>query len=81
MILNFPEKQEIKLKTAPLDEVICQVKFSPILSIAKELPTDFQEAIRNRFPGFEIQQGVVSQFSNNGIGEKPYMPLLRFIIS
>ena len=71
MILNFVNKPEIKLKKSPLDEVICQVKFSPILSIAKELPTDFQGIIRDRFPGFDIQQGVIFQFPSTGATDKP----------
>jgi uncharacterized protein (TIGR04255 family) len=73
MVLNFPKMQEIKLNKPPLDEVICQVRFLPILSIARELPTDFQESIRDRFPGFEVQQGVLLQFPTTGVNEKPIM--------
>jgi uncharacterized protein (TIGR04255 family) len=73
MVLNFPKTQEIKLNKPPLDEVICQVRFLPILSIARELPTDFQESIRDRFPGFEVQQGVLLQFPTTGVNEKQIM--------
>ncbi len=73
MPLHFPEKKEVPLNKAPLAEVICQVKFSPILSIAKGLPSDFQEAVRGRFPGLEVEQGVVFQFPASGISEKPLM--------
>ena len=62
MPLNFVKKEEIPLRKAPLHEVICQIKFSPILRIAKELPIDFQEAVRNRFPELQIEQGVLLQF-------------------
>jgi uncharacterized protein (TIGR04255 family) len=69
MALNFPQKQEVKLNKAPLDEVVCQVKFPPILRISKELPIDFQEVIRPRFPGLEIEQ-ILFQFSQVGALEK-----------
>ena len=73
MVINFPKTQEIKLKHPPLDEVICQVKFSPILSITSDSPTDFQESIRNRFPGLEVQHGVLFKFPAIGANEKPFM--------
>lgn len=70
-MLNFPNPQEVPLIKVPLSEVICQVKFSPILNIAKELPTDFQEAVRIRFPGFEVEQGVMFRIPASGAIEKP----------
>ncbi len=71
MSLNFPSVEEIRLRRPPLSEVICQVKFAPILSIAKELPTDFQEAVRTRFPGFIAEQGVVFQLPASGGVDRP----------
>jgi len=71
MSLNFPKKSEIRLGKAPLDEVVCQVKFSPILRISKEAPIDFQESIRTRFPGLELGQGVLVQFPPIGATDKP----------
>ena len=84
MPLKFPKKPEIPLKKPPLAEVICQVKFSPILNIAKGLPTDFQEAVRGRFPGLEVEQGVVL-LPVSGISEKHLMDatprIYRFVAS
>ncbi len=58
MPLNFPDKPEIQLEHPPIAEVICQVKFPAILRIAKADPVDFQERVRDRFPNYEIDQGV-----------------------
>ncbi len=58
MTIKFPHKDEIPLSTPPLIEVVCQVRFPPILQIAKEVPDEFQEGVRHRFPQFELEQGV-----------------------
>jgi uncharacterized protein (TIGR04255 family) len=71
MGLNFPVKAEVRLKKTPLSEVICQVKFPPILRISKETPANFQEAIRSRFPELEVEQGVLLQFGVSPALEKP----------
>ncbi len=73
MSLNFPILREIPLEKAPLAEVICQVKFSPILSISKDLPIEFQETVRDRFPGLEIEQGMRLQLPISGVPDKPLM--------
>lgn len=69
MALNFEPKPEIKLDKAPLDEVICQVKFSPILSISKNIPSEFQEIVRARFPNYEAVQNFVFQVPGVGSTE------------
>jgi uncharacterized protein (TIGR04255 family) len=70
MSLYFPFKPEVRLGKSPLAEVICQVKFSPILRISKEQPIQFQEAIRDYFPSLKVEQGVRLQFPGvDGSGE------------
>lgn len=59
MAVHFPEKPEIRLADPPLAEVICQVRFPPILRIVNEEPSKFQDCIRHRFPGFEIEQAFM----------------------
>ena len=49
----FPESQRVLYGRNPLNEVICQVRYPTILKIEGETPSDFQEKIRRRFPGFE----------------------------
>lgn len=58
-MLCFPSTEDIRLQNAPLAEVICQVRFPPVLRIASEQPIDFQERVRKRFPQLEVEQGVV----------------------
>jgi uncharacterized protein (TIGR04255 family) len=64
---------EIRLKKAPLDEVVCQVKFPPILRIAKDTPIEFQEAVRERFPELRVEHGVLVQIPGIVSSEKPAM--------
>ncbi len=66
-MLCFPQQDDVRLQRAPLAEVICQVRFSPILRIANEQPSAFQERIRKRFPQLEIEQGVAIQMIPLGI--------------
>jgi uncharacterized protein (TIGR04255 family) len=47
---HFPQYRDVPLEQSPLGEVICQVRFSPILRIASELPSSLQEAILEWFP-------------------------------
>jgi len=71
MTLNFPSAKEIRLQNAPLEEIVCQVKFAPILRISKDTPIDFQEEIRKRFPSLAIEQGVFLQFTGAAASDKP----------
>jgi uncharacterized protein (TIGR04255 family) len=47
-----PSRREIYEKT-PLIQVVCQLRFPPILRIESQIPAEFQERIRTRFPLFE----------------------------
>lgn len=49
----FPASKRIFYEKAPLVEVICQLRFPPILRIESEIPSAFQEQIRQTFPLFE----------------------------
>lgn len=71
MSINFPSKSDVPLKNAPLVEVVCQVKFPPILRINTEEPSDFQEAIRHKFPKIEIEQGFLLRVPKPGSGGTP----------
>ena len=51
--MAFPEVPRVFYEISPLDEVICQFKFPPILRIEAELPAGFQEQVRGEFPLFD----------------------------
>ena len=40
----------------PLAEVICQLRFPEILTIQANIPIDFQESIRQMFPGYSVRK-------------------------
>src|SRR5262245_7091139 len=54
--MPFPEAERVIYEKNPLAEVICQVKFPPILRIDSELPAQFQERIRQNYPLFQEKQ-------------------------
>jgi uncharacterized protein (TIGR04255 family) len=49
----FPPSPRVIYSKAPLIEVICQVRFPPLLSIESKPPVEFQERIRDHFPLLE----------------------------
>jgi len=51
--MPFPDSRRVIYQKNPLEQVICQLRFPPILRIDAEAPARFQEAIRQEFPLFE----------------------------
>jgi len=56
--MPFPETTRVIYERNPLDRVICQLRFPPILRIDTEIPAAFQEAIRKDFPEFHEKEEV-----------------------
>jgi len=54
--MPFPEAPKVIYKRNPLVQVICQLRFPPILRIDTEAPAGFQECIRRDFPEFEEKE-------------------------
>lgn len=50
--MPFPEAERVIYRNNPLHQVICQLRFPPILRIDTEEPAAFQERIRQSFPEF-----------------------------
>ena len=48
----FPEVKRVIYKKNPLDRVICQLRFPPILRIDAEPPVAFQDCVRKEFPNY-----------------------------
>ena len=70
--MPFPRAKRVLYRKNPLDKVICQLRFPPVLKIEAEIPADFQERIRGQFPEFsekvepriQIQPGLELQLSS-----------------
>lgn len=62
--MNLPEFERVIYKHNPLVEVICQLRFPPILKISHQEPVEFQDAIRLKYPLFETTRAQLpSQIS------------------
>jgi len=57
--MPFPEAKRVVYHKNPLDRVICQLRFPPILKIDTELPAKFQESIGNDFPEFREKEEAI----------------------
>lgn len=51
--MPFPDVPRVIYEINPLDEVICQLRFPPVLKIDTEVPAGFQEQIRDDYPFYE----------------------------
>jgi uncharacterized protein (TIGR04255 family) len=71
MVLNFPAQPDVQLENAPLAEVVCQVRFPPILRISAEEPTAFQERIRDSFPLVDLEHAFVFHVPGPGATDTP----------
>ena len=53
----FPDAPRVMYERNPLVEVICQVRFPPVLRIEAQLPDAFQDRIRDVFPIYNDKMG------------------------
>ena len=67
--MPFPPSDRVIFGHNPLAEVVCELRFPPILRIASEPPAEFQERIRAAYPNF--QQTQPSVVFNAGV---PFQP-------
>jgi uncharacterized protein (TIGR04255 family) len=54
--MPIPKSARVIYQNNPLEEVICQLRFPPILRIDTEAPAKFQERIRKDYPAFKDAQ-------------------------
>lgn len=50
--MPFPPSERVIFERNPLAEVVCELRFPPILRIAAQIPAPFQERIRGTYPVF-----------------------------
>jgi uncharacterized protein (TIGR04255 family) len=58
MSLKLNECEQVIFEKSPLAEVVCQLRFHQILTIATALPAAFQERVRDHFPVFGEERGI-----------------------
>lgn len=77
--LDFGAHPDVVFGRAPLLNVLCQVKFTPILSLLTQAGvTGFQEALRHRYPKFlEPTQQASVAMGPNGVGVQTAPPVWR----
>ncbi len=56
--MAFPDVARVVYDNNPLEEVICQLRFPPILKIDVETPAVFQERIRGAYPFYKTKPAV-----------------------
>lgn len=56
--MTFPASPRVLYKKHPLERVICQLRFPPILRVDSEEPTAYQEAVRTEYPLYRDEQAV-----------------------
>lgn len=57
--MNLPEFERVIYKRNPLVQVVCQLRFPPILKISHQEPVEFQDEIRFQYPLFETTKAQV----------------------
>jgi uncharacterized protein (TIGR04255 family) len=53
VLMPFPDFPRVIFENNPIKEVICQLRFPPILAISTDPPSEFQERIRHAYPLYE----------------------------
>lgn len=56
--MPFPDAERVIYEKNPLEEVICQLRFPPILRIDTESPSGFQERIRADYPFYKAKPAL-----------------------
>jgi uncharacterized protein (TIGR04255 family) len=56
--MAFPDAERVIYENNPLEEVICQLRFPPVLKIDTEPPVEFQERIRSDYPFYKSRPAV-----------------------
>lgn len=58
--MPFPESERVLYDVNTLEEVICQVRFPPVLRVDTEVPAPFQDLLRDLFPMYRRTQQVLT---------------------
>ncbi len=72
--MPFPVCERVIYNIDPLIEVVCQLRFPPILSINTREPSDFQERIRGEYPIYKMEIEQQQQISLEPQMGQPTIP-------
>lgn len=64
--MPFPETDRVLYQRSPLRQVICQLRFPPVLRIGAESPANFQELIRKVYPSYRQNPAAPEVFGGVG---------------
>src|ERR1700733_6499774 len=56
--MAFPDVERVIYEHNPLREVVCQLRFPPILRIDAESPVQFQDLIRAEYPFYQARPAL-----------------------
>lgn len=59
------EVKQVRYSNPPLVETVFELRFPTILKIDTETPDKFQDLIRQRYPGYEVQNEIQQQIVGN----------------
>lgn len=69
---NIPAATAFKLQKHQLAQVLCQIRFSPVLRLRQDdAVIPFQEAVRNTYSRYAKQQGMAVIVTPEGIQQQP----------
>lgn len=60
--MPFPLVDKVEYRTNPLESVVCQVRFPPLLRIDTEVPAGFQDKVRSQYDNVVEKQELAFQF-------------------
>ena len=69
--MPFPNTQRVIYDKNPLDKVICQLRFAPILKINAEIPATYQDKIRSHYPSYSESNRVIVEAPEGQKGAIP----------
>lgn len=72
--MPFPSSPREVYEVNPLNEVICQFRYPPILKVSAESPSQFQDVVRNGYPLYSRNGGfggIASQIPPEFAGQIP----------
>ncbi len=78
MTLSFPKHPDVVFGRAPLTQVLCQIRFSPILALMDQAGVSgFHEALRRDYPEFDVDQEAQISMSSTHTEVQTRAPVWR----